>query len=187
MGILLVLGGYLLSFAAASIFSHPAVTVPSRCPCSHIRIITSAWHFISTSIIFHPPSSFRLCSVDSGTLNIAACHIYHTTADTICLIHSRGRCSTCAVYHSFESKYVCTNVIRCAMLRSLLYARLACVRTMTVTLVQLACANFFYCVLQFYSKNCYFPLYRVFPLHHMRCPNCLPLRHSIFRYSALRL
>jgi hypothetical protein len=91
------------------------------------------------------------------------------------------------VYHMFESKYDCTYVMRCAMLSCLLYARLACVRTMVVTLVQLASADFFYCVPQFLLQELLFPLYRVFPFHHMRCPNCLPLRHSIFRYSALRL
>ena len=130
--------GFLSSRATAIIAAIP----PSWFP--HVSLeARSARHLIFTSIISHPPSSSRLCSVDSGTRNMEPCHIYHTTADTNCLRHSLGGCSTCAVYHSLASMYTCMYVIRRAMLRSLLYARCACVHTNDFNLVQLASPNFF--------------------------------------------
>ena len=79
-------------------------------------------------------------------------------ADTVCLRYSLGVCSTSAVYYSFASIYECTYVTRCAMLRSLLYARRACVRTKDVNLVQLASADFFTVFLIFMPRICIFSL-----------------------------
>ena len=125
----------------------------------------------------------RNYNVDSRTRNMALCHIYHTTADTICLRHSLGSCSTCVVYHSLESRYTCTYVIRCLMLRSLLLLVVpACVPRMSIlpnwrVLISSHCSTFL-------LQELLFPLYKICTLHLMKYSNFPPLTRSILRYSA---
>jgi hypothetical protein len=112
--------------------------VASLCPRGQIR----ARHLVSTSLSPHSRSSFRLCSVDNGTLKMEPCHIYHDMADMVCWRHSIEGCSTCTFYHNFAYIYTRTYVIRCAMLRTLPNACPACVRTKAINTVQRASADF---------------------------------------------
>ena len=97
-------GGFVCDPVRFHVGSHDAVAVPTILLCRCIRR-RRALHYASKSTSSHPPI-FCLCSVDTGTLNIAPFQIYRVTAVVICCTYMLGAGTICAVYHIFANKYV---------------------------------------------------------------------------------
>jgi hypothetical protein len=89
-GILSLLGGFMLGFSRSHARSHSAVSVPVFCPWIRSRYGFRARILAATCIRPHPPLSFVLWGVDSGTLKVSAHHRYHDIVVFNCRTHSSG-------------------------------------------------------------------------------------------------
>jgi hypothetical protein len=83
-------GGFWFSPVSPHCRSHSAVTVPGLVLCMRILLRNRAWLFAVKCLSSQPPSSFLLCSVDSGTRNIYPRHKNQAIVVFSCLTHTFG-------------------------------------------------------------------------------------------------